>query len=156
WVYSSRGTAVGAGATVVNTTSGGGTYSASLVDSTIYKTFPSDKPTTLSAWVRGTGTHKGSISMSPVATLTFAAGIIGVQLQSGIAVPYAADTWVHVELRNIDWQNWTFDVVVNDLVVARQVPWAPTDGSSQAGIISLASTGTMYWDEIAVFKTTCL
>jgi len=64
-------------------------------------------------------------------------------------VSYLANTWYHIELRNINWTTKVFDFYVNDVRVSAAFPFR---SSSAVDITQLDlfnyDPGTAYWDEI--------
>jgi hypothetical protein len=148
---------------VTNTTAAAGTtYSFDEGGAMLYRTLPqSCQPIALSAWARATDTQLATITFGGVASINFSAqvsfgpGYITLGGQKTLfSVPYQLNAWYHVELRNIDWQAQTFDVFINDGIVAANV--TATSPFSPMSSIALNATGSFYWDEIAVYTTsTC-
>ena len=66
-----------------------------------------------------------------------------------VAIPYAANLWYHIELRNIDWTAKTFDYYVNDTLVRAAAAFQDKEATS-IGRLDLSNPGvvTAYWDEI--------
>jgi hypothetical protein len=66
-----------------------------------------------------------------------------------VTIPYMAQTWYHVELRNIDWTDKSFDYYVNDTLVRAAAPLGAESPDGIVGLSLLHPVGaTTYWDEI--------
>jgi hypothetical protein len=66
-------------------------------------------------------------------------------------VPYVADTWYHIELRDFDWVNNNYDYYVNDTLISVNVPFRITSASSLMRLnLYNYSNSTAYWDEIII------
>jgi len=158
---------LGASAVTNTIAAAGTTYSFNESGAMLYRTLPSScQPVAVSAWARATDTQLATINFPGIAAINFSAqvsfgpGYITLSGQKTLfSVPYQLNTWYHVELRNIDWEAQTFDVFINDGIVAANVK--PTSSQSPAVLsplssIQLNATGSFYWDEIAVYTTsTC-
>jgi hypothetical protein len=148
------------GSAVVNTTAAAGTtYSFRESAAQLYRNLPSAaQPTAISFWARAADTQAASIQFGGIAAISFGAQVnfgpgyitLGGQ-KSLFSVQYQVDTWIHVELRNVDWQAQTFDVYIDDALASANVPAALSPTSA----IYLSATGAFTWDEIAIYQTTC-
>jgi hypothetical protein len=116
------------------------------------------QPKTVSYWMKSANTSSGEaytrlVNGTDVIVYTyFVSGRLYAIYGTGgafSAVTAAADTWYHVELRNVDWTARSFDFYVDGTSVATARPFS---GSATAiGRIELyngAPTIASYWDEI--------
>jgi hypothetical protein len=150
---------LGASAVTNATAAAGTTYSFRESGAQLYRNLPSAaQPTAISFWANASDTQAASISFPGIATINFAAqvnfgpGYITLGGQPSLfSVQYQVNTWVHVELRNIDWQALTFDVYINGTLASANIPAQLSPTSS----IDLTATGAFNWDEIALYQTTC-
>ncbi len=63
---------------------------------------------------------------------------------------YAANTWVLVEFRNIDWSNHNFDLYINGNLDDSNVPFRDQSAShvNQLSLFNYHSAAVAWWDEI--------
>jgi hypothetical protein len=150
---------LGASAVTNALAAAGTTYSFKESGASLYRTLPATlQPTSVSVWAHATDTQHAAVRIGGLAEIDFGAkvnfgpGTITLNGQPNLfTVQYALDTWIHVELRNIDWQMQTFDVIVDDALVAANV----AASLSPTSAIYLSATGAFYWDEIALYQTAC-
>lgn len=81
-----------------------------------------------------------------------------LMLENGLAastpalLPYAAQRWYHMELRNLDTTAKTFDFYVNDTLVLAGMKFGDSSSplaSAVSGLeLSTPAGSTVYWDEI--------
>jgi hypothetical protein len=128
----------------------------------IYRNFLRIEPNRVSWWVMAASNTaaSGGFILSPsagtsdgIAYSYFEADgtiVLGHDaLGASIAVPYAANLWYHLELRNFDWTAKTFDYYVNDTLIRAAAPFR-TASAADIGRVDLSNPGnaTAYWDEI--------
>jgi len=118
------------------------------------------QPRTVSYWVKSASTGSGQAYTRFVngTDVLFYSNFVSDRLYATYgtggafsAVTAAADTWYHVELRNIDWAARTFDFYVEGAAVATTRPFSGS--STSIGAIQLynaAPETASYWDEIEV------
>ena len=125
------------------------------------RTFPSIRPASISWWVRAaqTDTRSGNVegfanSGSSSTDLLFRSYLgEGGQwyfLATGsvsAGYPYTADTWIHFELRNIDWNSRRFDFYANGLLYGYQYGFSGS-GTSIGRVDLFQWGGVSYFDEI--------
>jgi hypothetical protein len=124
-------------------------------------TFPSPvQPSTVSYWMKSANTVSGQaytrlVNGTDVIFYTnFVSGRLYATYNNGdfsAVSGAAADTWYHVELRNIVWTSRTFDLYVDGTALATARPFSGT--STSIGSIQLynaAPETASYWDEIEV------
>jgi hypothetical protein len=68
---------------------------------------------------------------------------------SSVAIPYAANAWYHIELRNLDWTAKRFDYYVNGALVRAAAPFRASSGTAirRLDLFNMTSA-TVYWDQI--------
>ena len=134
---------------------GGGTNQTGL-----YYTFPNLKPTHVGWWVMQTVTtmngsyfvlSSGSSSNYVAWVYLRDSGNIRIyDTDSQIAeTSYLANTWYHIEMRNINWTTQVFDFYVNNVLVSAAFPFRSSTAVDITRLdIYNFGTGTAYWDEI--------
>jgi hypothetical protein len=90
----------------------------------------------------------------PVLRVTFGETGLGADLPAGerAEVPYVADTWYQVELRDIDWEASTFDLYVDRSAVGVKLPFlTPASAVDALHLYSASGESTAYLDDIEVW-----
>jgi hypothetical protein len=82
-----------------------------------------------------------------------ASGQIQIALGTSINLQaYSANTWYHLEMRNINWSTKRYDMYVNDVLRSSSVPFRNTTKTS-IGRLDLYNytNSTAWWDEIGFY-----
>lgn len=69
---------------------------------------------------------------------------------------YTADTWYHIEFRNIDWVGKKFDYYVDGALLQAGVPFRNASRASDAArlyLYNFSSNAHAYWDDISIAET---
>jgi hypothetical protein len=68
---------------------------------------------------------------------------------SSVAIPYAANAWYHIELRNLDWTAKRFDYYVNGALIRAAAPFRASSATAvrRLDLFNMTSA-TVYWDQI--------
>jgi hypothetical protein len=150
---------------VTNTTAANGTaWSLRQTSSAfnwegVYRTLPAVSPATISWWARAAQVNAMSTVLAlhaTTSTTTYLAihtfdsnGQMMLQCATTITQPYAANTWYHVELRNINWTSRKFDYYVDGVASGIGLSFASTGSSlSRIDLWNPSNGATGYWDEI--------
>ncbi|HUT78769.1 MAG TPA: hypothetical protein VM285_13825 [Polyangia bacterium] len=130
----------------------------------IYRTFGALQPTRISWWARSASTGAADayfvLNQGAAANLTNeiafiyfnATGYIyiggpGINVQT-----YSANTWYHLEMRNINWSTKRYDMYVNNVLRSSNVTFRNTSLTS-LGRLDLYNfnSSTAWWDEIGFY-----
>jgi hypothetical protein len=152
----------GAGWSITTTHAAAGTLHGLWGENgSIYQTFAGLKPNRISWWVMAPldTVESGHFALTStsgqdrlIATSYFKndGTLVLVLDTEPVVIPYAANIWYHIELRNFNWTAKTFDYYVNDTLIRAAFPFQATDATS-IGRLDLSNPGvvTAYWDQIA-------
>jgi hypothetical protein len=148
-------TTAAAGTTHSLVQTGGGTNQTGL-----YYTFPNLKPTHVGWWVMQTvTTMNGSYFVLSSGTSSNYVAWVYLKDNGNIRIydtdsqiaetSYLANTWYHIEMRNINWTAQVFDFYVNDVLISAAFPFRSSTAVDITRLdIYNFGTGTAYWDEI--------
>jgi hypothetical protein len=77
----------------------------------------------------------------------------GTTTSSPLESPFVANTWHHLELRNIDWTAKTFDFYVDEALIQAGAGFFHTTATSLERIgLYTGATFPSYWDEIELLR----
>jgi len=129
----------------------------------IYQVFDSIRPGYISFYIRSGSTTTDDAyfvlqnSMNEVILWFYAnnKGYLGVNEYSGGDATYAytAETWYHIEFKNIDFSTQTFDYYVNEELIKANIPFltsSDVEGYSRVDIYNFDSGSEAWWDEIFI------
>jgi hypothetical protein len=144
--------AAGTTFSLVQTSSGTASHQTGL-----YHTFTNIQPTHIGWWVMATQTSvpSGYFILTSGSTSSYWGyvyfnGSSMIRL-SGVTetASYTANTWYHMEYRNINWTTRTFDFYVNDAPIYTNQPFYSTTLTyiDRLDLYNFGAT-TAYWDEI--------
>jgi len=79
-------------------------------------------------------------------------GFLVNQIGGGIKLPYEINAWYHIEFRNVDWVNHTYDHYVDDSLISEDVSFLDPNASSirSINLYHDAKYGAGSWDEIVM------
>jgi hypothetical protein len=129
----------------------------------IYQTFADLRPKRVSWWVMAASSTAASggfsLSASAAGTSDWIAfsyfkedGTLMLVYEtpaSSVAIPYTANVWYHIELRNLDWTAKRFDYYVNGTLIRTAAPFRVLSGTAirRLDLFNMTSA-TVYWDQI--------
>jgi hypothetical protein len=130
----------------------------------LYYNLGSVTPSTVSYWARSASTTahdtyvvlQGAGMVSSVNVVAFiyftGGGVISHADTTCNTYSYSANTWYHLELRNINYFTHTYDFYVNDGLVCSNVPFRSASHSAIGRIdVYNYSSSQAWWDEFCLY-----
>lgn len=130
----------------------------------LVSTIPSSQPTTISWDIRPTNANGagnyvviGDAAISSTNCLIFsywqpATNAIRFVASSTLDIPASINNWYHIELRNINFGNHTFDLYINNTLISSAFPFrsASVNSVTNIHIYNYASGSNGNWDNILI------
>ncbi|MBP6455537.1 MAG: T9SS type A sorting domain-containing protein [Chitinophagaceae bacterium] len=165
--YTPTWTQVGGTFSVLNSGSPVGTYHLSSTTNTghlggIYASFTASTPTSMSWYMKPTGTAAGNYVVTGNSAVT-ATNCISFCYNSSNTIRFVASStysytiptlgvWYKIEMRNINWIAHTFDIYIDNVLMSTAFPFrnATQNDVSRIHLYNFTAGAVGYWDQITL------